>query len=112
MTAPVINLDPEKLNIDVEEATETGRRFAEKYQSGKPYHHICIDNFLPLEVAQKVREETLAMGEKRPEHMSPQEHLKTSYNPDTMPLFSRAVFGALNSQAFLRFLEEMNAKWK
>lgn len=107
MSDAAINLDPEKLNIDVAEATEAGKKYAREYQSGEPYHHICIDNFLPEAVAMKVREEALAMGEKQPENTSPQEHLKTSYNPDNMPLYSRSVFGALNSQAFLRFLEEM-----
>lgn len=103
----VYKLDPEALNIDVSEAKAVGERYAAQYQSAKPYHHICIDNFLPPEILDKVRAEALAIGEKRPEHMSPQEHLKTSYSPDTLPLYSRSVIGALNSQAFLRFLEEM-----
>ncbi len=107
MTEAVYKIDPETLFIDVAEAEAAGKAYADQYQSGEPYHHICIDDFLPLPIVEKVRKEALAMGEKRPEHMSPQEHLKTSYNPDILPLYSRAVFGALNSQAFLRFLEEM-----
>jgi Rps23 Pro-64 3,4-dihydroxylase Tpa1-like proline 4-hydroxylase len=107
MTDPVIPLDPDHVNIDVKAAAEAGRRYAETYQSGAPYHHICIDDFLPLPVVERVRQEALSMGEKDPEHASAQEHLKTSYNPDTLPLYSRAVFNALNSQAFLAFLEEM-----
>lgn len=107
MSDHVIALDPETLIMDEEKLVQAGKDRAETYQSGEPYHYICIDDFLPPEVAQKVREEALAMGEKRPEHESPREHLKTSYNPDTMPLYSRAVFNALNSRAFLKFLEEM-----
>lgn len=100
-------LDPKLLNVDVDVAAEAGRRYAESYQSGMPYHHICIDDFLPKAVAEKVRKEAIAQDEKAAEHSSPQEHLKTSYNPDTLPLYTRAVFNALNSQAFLKFLEEM-----
>jgi Rps23 Pro-64 3,4-dihydroxylase Tpa1-like proline 4-hydroxylase len=103
----VFPLDPESLNADNTAAEAAGQALAKEYQSGKPFHHICVDNFLPLEVVQKVREEALAIGEKRPENSSPQEHLKASYNPDILPLYTRAVFQALNSQAFLRFLEEM-----
>lgn len=106
MTA-VFHIDPETLATDAEQAEAAGRKLAQEYQSGKPFHHICVDDFLPMAVVEKVRAEALAMGEKDPEYQSPREHLKTSYNPDTLPLYSRAVFGALNSPAFLKFLEEM-----
>lgn len=107
MTDVIYPLDPETLTVDLEAAEAAGRALAAQYQSGEPYHHIGVDNFLPLSVLEKVREEALKMGEKRPEHMSPQEHLKTSYSPDVLPHYSRLVFNALNSKAFLRFLEEM-----
>lgn len=103
----VFNLDPENLNINLKDAEETGLSFAREYQSGKPFHYICIDDFLPIRIVERVREEALAFGEKSPENMSPQEHLKTSYNPDDLPLYTRAVFNALNSQSFLKFLENM-----
>lgn len=103
----VFQIDPEMLNADVKQSEAAGKRYADRYQSAEPYNHICIDDFLPLEVARKVREEALQMGERPSENSSAQEHLKTSFNPETMPLYSRAVFGALNSRAFLRFLEEM-----
>jgi len=107
MSDCVFNLDPEMLNIDAKAAAEIGKRYAEEYQSGKPYHYICIDNFLPLEVAEKVREEAMEQRRKEAEYSSAQEHLKASYNPDTLPLYTRSVFNALNSESFLRFLEEM-----
>ena len=103
----VYSMDTDLLFLAPKTAAEIGKKFANKYQSGKPYHYICIDNFLPISVAEKVREEALAQGEKGPEYSSPQEHLKTSYNPDNLPLYTRAVFNALNSQSFVRFLEEM-----
>jgi Rps23 Pro-64 3,4-dihydroxylase Tpa1-like proline 4-hydroxylase len=104
---PAYSLDPETLYISPKKAAELGRTFAAKYQSGSPYHHIAIDDFLPMEVAWKVREEALLVGEKGPENSSPQEHLKASYNPDELPDYTRLVFTALNSQSFIRFLEEM-----
>lgn len=100
-------LDPETLSISVEDATAAGRVHAETYQSGEPYHYICIDDFLPMAVVEHVREEALAQRRKEAQNASLQEHLKAAYNPDNLPAYSKAVFGALNSLAFLRFLEEM-----
>lgn len=77
MTNTAFPLDPKLLNIDLEVAAEAGRRYAEAYQSGTPYHHICIDDFLPKEVAEKVRKEAIVQDEKAAVHSSPQEHLKT-----------------------------------
>ncbi|MEM1159304.1 MAG: 2OG-Fe(II) oxygenase [Pseudomonadota bacterium] len=103
----VYKIDPETLYLPAKEAAQAGAQFAEQYQSGKPFHYIGIDNFMPLEILNRVRDEALAQGAKRPENLSPQEHLKASYNPDRLPLYSRAVFNALNSRAFIKFLEEM-----
>lgn len=103
----VYPLDPNNLTIDTGAAAEIGKSYAPRYQNKVPYDHICIDNFLPFEVVDRVRVEALALGEKAPESESPQEHLKTSYNPDNLPFYSRMVFNALNSQAFLAFLEGM-----
>lgn len=105
--SPVFPLDPESLSADVDAAEAAGKTLATQYQSAEPYHHICVDDFLPLSVVEKVRQEALSVDEKAPENSSHQEHLKASYNPDTLPLYTRAVFYALNSQAFLRFLQEM-----
>lgn len=106
-TSAVYPLDAETLYLPPKKAAEIGKTYADQYQSGKPFHYIGIDNFLPLEIAQKVREEALSVDEKAPEHSSAQEHLKASYNPDQLPHYTRLVFAALNSQSFIRFLEEM-----
>ena len=100
-------IDTQTLYIPPKEAAELGKVYAEKYQEGKPYHYIGIDDFLPEEVIEKLYLEAVKVDEKAPEHSSAQEHLKTSYNPDILPEYSRLVFGALNSQSFIRFLEEM-----
>jgi len=107
MSDCVYDLDPEMLNINHKAAAEIGKRYAKEYQSGEPYHHICIDNFLPIEIAEKVRAEALEQRRKEAEFSSAQEHLKASYNPDSLPLYTRSVFNALNSESFLQFLEEM-----
>ncbi|MEP2153379.1 MAG: hypothetical protein ABJI43_24030 [Roseobacter sp.] len=48
------------------------------------------------------------MGEKAPENSSANERLKTFYNPDRMPAYSKGVFHALNSRPFIQFLENMS----
>ena len=101
-------LDPENLTISHQEAKKLGAGLADEYQSKKPYHYGCVDNFLPLEILEKVREESLAMGRKDPEHASANEKLKTSYNPDRLPPYTKAVFHALNSRPFIQFLETMS----
>lgn len=107
IAATAYPIDTDTLYISPQSAAEIGKTYAEKYQSGKPFHYIGIDNFLPLELAQKVRDEVLSVDEKSPENSSAQEHLKASYNPDQLPVCTRLVFAALNSQSFIRFLEEM-----
>lgn len=107
MPAPVLEFDPETLRLSREAAEARGRSFAAQYQSAAPYHHICIDDFLPLPIVERVRAEALEQRRKDAEFSSAQEHLKASYNPDDLPVYSRAVFSALNSLPFIRFLEEM-----
>lgn len=107
MTA-FIPMDAETLSLSHQTAKELGASIAEEYQSKTPYHYTCVDNFLPLEILEKVREEALEMGQKAAEHASANEKLKASYNPDRMPNYSKAVFHALNSRPFVQFLENMS----
>ncbi len=101
-------IHPETLSLEHETAKLLGASLADDYQSKTPYHYTCVDDFLPPEILRRVREEALAMGEKASEHSSANEKLKTSYNPDRMPPYSKAVFQALNSRAFIQFLEKMS----
>jgi Rps23 Pro-64 3,4-dihydroxylase Tpa1-like proline 4-hydroxylase len=101
-------MDPETLSFEHETAKLLGASLADDYQSKTPYHYTCVDNFLPPQILSRVREEALAMGEKAPEYSSANEKLKTSYNPDRMHPYSKAVFHALNSRAFIQFLEQMS----
>jgi Rps23 Pro-64 3,4-dihydroxylase Tpa1-like proline 4-hydroxylase len=104
----VYPLDPETLSISHQEAKEIGLQLASQYQGKKPYDYGCFDNFLPPEILERVREEALSMGMKKPEHSSGNEHLKTSFNPDRLPTYTKAVFHALNSRPFIQFLENMS----
>ena len=104
----VYPLDPETLSIPHQRAKEIGTALAGQYQGKEPYDYGCFDNFLPREIVDRVREEALSMGMKAPEHSSGNEHLKTSFNPDRLPTYTKAVFHALNSRAFIQFLENMS----
>lgn len=107
IAGPVYPLDPDTLHLSREEARAIGARYAEQYQSAEPYPHIMLDNFLPIEICEKMRQQALQLQQKLPENASPQEHLKASYNPDEMPDYARLVFTALNSASFLAFLESI-----
>lgn len=103
----VFALDPEELTIDLGDASEIGKTFAEQYQSGEPYPHICIDDFLPIEVIQKVRADIELLPSAQQSFDAEAEKLKSQYSPDRLPAYSRHLFQAFNSRAFVRFLEEM-----
>ena len=105
---PVFPLDPKTLEIDYEKAKDIGTSLAVEYQSKSPYHYTCVDNFLPIEILERVRAEALEIGEKPAENSTANERLKTSYNPDRMPVYSKAVFHALNSRPFIQLLENMS----
>lgn len=106
--SPFFTIDPETLEITHQKAKELGASIAEQYQSTTPYHYTCVDNFLPPEILTRVREEALEMGDSPAENSSENEKLKTSFNPDRMPPYSKAVFHALNSRPFIQFLEQMS----
>ena len=108
MSEPIYPIDPETLRIEHSVAKEVGAALAKDYQGKSPFDYGCFDNFLPMELLEKVRSEALSMGEQAPEHSSGNERLKTSYNPDRLPPYTRAVFNALNSRAFIQFLEQMS----
>lgn len=107
MTA-IIPFDPETFFVPHQKTKEIGAGLAGEYRSKTPYPYICVDNFLPPKVTARVYQEALALGEKAPEHSSENEKLKTSYNPDRMQPYSKALFNALNARPFIQFLEQMS----
>ena len=107
MPVSVIPFNTQDLTLDSTSAKEIGAQFAEKYQSGEPYHHICIDNFLPMEIIEQVRRDLDSLPEAERSFDAAEEKLKSQYNPDRLPSYSRNLFHSLNSRPFLMFLEEM-----
>ena len=100
-------LDPDTLVAETKTTKALGAEKAATYQSGKPYHHICIDDFLPMEAIERVRADLESLPEPETTLDIAQEKLKSNYNPDRLPDYTRNLFHALNSRAFILFLEEM-----
>lgn len=100
-------LDPTDLGLDTAKAKELGASYATKYQSGEPYHHICIDNFLPMDVLSGVRADLASLPDAERAFDAAEEKLKSQYNPDRLPDYSRHLFQSFNSRHFILFLEEM-----
>lgn len=100
-------LDPETLLIDTDTAKTAGASKAEAYQSAEPYHHICIDNFLPDTVLEHVCKDLEALPEPESSFSRAQENLKSSYIPERLPSYTKNLFYAFNSRPFILFLEQM-----
>lgn len=107
MADPVLPIDPDTLTLDTGNAKELGAKYAEAYQSGEPYHHVCIDGFLPMEVIERVRADLSKLPDAQRSFDAAQERFKSQYSPDRLPDYSRHLFQAFNSRAFILFLEEM-----
>lgn len=107
MTEAIYKIDPTDLTIDVAAARNAAKPYGAAYQSAEPYNHICIDNFLPEEVLRSVKADIDVLPEAEASFSRAQEKLKTSYNPDRLPAYTRSLFQAFNSRPFLLFLEEM-----
>lgn len=105
----IYQIDPESLSISVDNARAAAAPFAEEYQSGQPYNHICIDNFIPEKVLRKVQADLALLEENNDSDTfeRAQENLKTQFNPERLPTYSRELFHAFNSRPFILFLEEM-----
>ncbi len=107
MTDPVYPIDPDSLLTDTKSAKALGEHYAQRYQSAEPYHHICIDNFLPAPVIDHVISDLAQLPEAERSFSRAQENLKSSYIPERLPDFTKNLFYAFNSRPFLLFLEEM-----
>ena len=106
MTA-IYNLSVDDLSIDSSEARNTAAPYAAAYQAAKPYNHICIDNFLPVEILENVEADLRSLPETESSFDRDQERLKTAYSPDRLPFYSKSLFHALNSRPFIFFLEQL-----
>lgn len=104
---PTLPFEPETLSLATDAAKTAARTQAEQYRARKPYPYGSFDNFLPVEVIERVREELQQLPEAEMSFNRPQEKLKTSYLPERLPIYTRNLFYALNSRPFILFLEEL-----
>ncbi|WP_298845083.1 2OG-Fe(II) oxygenase [uncultured Roseobacter sp.] len=104
---PAYPIDAETLLTPTDAARALGKSHAGVYQSGEPYHHICIDNFLPESILERVCRDLENMPAAEASFSRAQENLKSSYIPERLPEFTRNLFYAFNSRPFILFLEEM-----
>lgn len=108
MSDHILGIDPEHLTLDKDAAKALGANYAGAYQSAQPYHHICIDNFLPMQTVNNVRADLAYLDKTDSQTFdAAEEKLKTQYNPDRMPDYTRRLFHTFNSRPFILFLEEM-----
>lgn len=105
--APAYSIDTESLLIDTDVAKSAGKTYADAYKSGDPYPHICIDNFFPEDVLDRVLGDLRSRPEVETSFARSQENRKTSYVPERLPSYTKNLFYALNSRPFVLFLEEM-----
>lgn len=87
---------------------DKGRELHEKFQSGDPYPHIVIDDFLPPSILEACLRE-FPEGSDRAEQKfdRAQERLKESFNPDTLEPTVRTLFYSFNSRPFVRLVENI-----
>ena len=107
MSEPVIAFDPETFSIDTAVAKQAAAPFAERYQAAEPYNHICIDNFLPEAVIERVLADLKQLPDAEASFDRAQERYKSSYNPERLPVYTKNLFHAFNARPFILFLEEM-----
>jgi hypothetical protein len=105
--SPVFPLDAESLVAETNAAREAAKPFADAYRSQSPYPHGSFDNFLDPAILDRVREELATLPAAEDSFDRAQERLKTSYTPERLPPYTRNLFYALNSRAFIQFLEEL-----
>lgn len=103
----ILNLDPETLLISNDDARAAAAPYGEAYQNKKPYPYGGFDNFLPEEILDRVLAELAELPEAEDSFDRAQEKLKTSYQPERLPAYTRSLFYALNSRPVLLFLQEL-----
>ncbi len=107
MSSPVYPLDPENLSISFDTARAAAAPHAEGYQSAEPYNYFGVDNFLPEAVLDRVIKELGELPEAEESFDRAQERLKSSYNPERLPFYTKSLFHAFNARPFISFLEEL-----
>lgn len=94
--------------VNGEAARQKGRELSATYGSADPFAHCVIENFLPLEIAERLLREFPVVVER--EMTRSQELYKGLILPDQLPdsaAFARGLFYTFNSLPFIAFLEEL-----
>ncbi|MCT2399687.1 2OG-Fe(II) oxygenase [Novosphingobium mangrovi (ex Huang et al. 2023)] len=92
--------------LDRKAAREIGASYAERYRTASPFPHIVLDNFMDREILREVNREFPQSEKGRFSDEFSQ--LKTGYTLDKIrSAYIQDLFSALNSAAFLNFLEKM-----
>ena len=82
-----------------------------QYASAKPFPHVVIDDFLPVELAQRVLDEfeTFALNPTGPGQTfdRPQERAKRQHSPEKLSEPVRRLFHVFNSRPFVEVLEKI-----
>lgn len=87
---------------------EKGSELRGAYQSGEPYPHVIIDDFLPPDILETCLREFPDGSDSAEEKFDrPQERLKESFNPDTLSPSVRSLFYSFNSRPFIRIVENI-----
>ncbi|MEM7505779.1 MAG: 2OG-Fe(II) oxygenase [Pseudomonadota bacterium] len=107
MSAPAYPIDPETLYVETDAARQAAAPHADAYQSAKPYNHTCIDGFLPEDIIDRVRADLESLPDAEASFDRAQERLKSSYNPERLPTFTKSLFHAFNARPFILYLEEL-----
>lgn len=107
MNIPILPFDITELTLDTGTAKAAGAALNAQYRSGEPYHYIGVDNFLPADVLENVLVDMASLPDAESSFDRSQEKLKSSYNPERLPTYTRNLFHALNGRPFIQFLEEM-----
>ena len=92
--------------LDLDRLFEIARRRRSDFQTATPYPHVVIDDFLPTEIVEKVAAEfDTASGWSHYHHYN--QHKLAVTNLEHMPPHARALIEALQSDEFVRFVEEI-----
>lgn len=102
------DLDIFKLIPTQEYLMELASKKAVEYRTALPYPHICMDNFLPENVAEDVLEAfPTPQGISWQEFRNDREKKLANGDDRVFPPVVRNVLAALNSATFLTFLEKL-----
>jgi hypothetical protein len=93
--------------LSAEKTLSTGRELAAQYQSGEPFPHIVIDDFLPPALLDECLHEFPQKMGLNSRRFDTEQERKTSYHPDTLPPKSRFLFYSFNSRPFVQIIENI-----